>query len=128
MSLIITMEDPDDPYRFSARAVQREEHLWDVEYFREGVLVADGTISTPPPHQPPTATLLFSLADYRRVADKWAERGGEPPELLPAGWEERRSRDTAETWEHSCRQGTMTAVLPVGVGCRVCGHGIEDTP
>lgn len=89
MSLIITAEESDDPYRFSARAVQRAENMWDVEYFREGVLCSDGSISTPPPHMPPMTTLVSTLADLRREADYWAKRGGEPADLLPPGWEDR---------------------------------------
>lgn len=83
MKLIITMEDSDDPYKFSARAVQREEHLWDVEYFRDGVLVSEGGIGTPPPNLPPVATLVGTLAQLRQEADYWAARGRELPELLP---------------------------------------------
>lgn len=84
--LIMTMQDDECPYKFSARAVQRTETMWDVEYFRDGVLCSDGSIGTPPPNMPPTATLVATLADLRREADYWAARGGEPAELLPPGF------------------------------------------
>lgn len=71
---ILQLEDPDDPHKHTARAVQLEEHRWSVQYFRDGVLASDGGISTPPPHMPPTATLLATLKQMRQEADYWAKR------------------------------------------------------
>jgi hypothetical protein len=75
MTLILTLEDDSDPYKFTARAVQRNETQWDVEYFRDGVLCADGGIGTPPPNLPPVATLKSTLEQLRQEAGYWAARG-----------------------------------------------------
>lgn len=74
MSLVLTLQDADDPYEHLAKAVQRDHARWDVEYFRGAVLVSDGMIGTPTPHAPPVATLIATLAQLRQEADHWASR------------------------------------------------------
>ncbi|MGW3992386.1 hypothetical protein ACWEF6_02750 [Amycolatopsis sp. NPDC004772] len=70
----LTLQDPDDPYGHSARAVQRDKRHWDVEYYRGDELDSTGSISTPPPYMPPMATLMSTLQDLRQVADYWARQ------------------------------------------------------
>jgi hypothetical protein len=67
----LTLQDPDDPYGHSARAQQRTTSRWDVEYFRRDELVSHGGISTPPPHEPPYATLSDTLRELREEADRF---------------------------------------------------------
>lgn len=67
---VLEMKDSTDPHGHTARAVQRTETSWDVEYFRDGELVSDGGIGTPPPNVPPAATLKYTLQVLRREADR----------------------------------------------------------
>lgn len=67
----LTLQDPDDPHGHSARAQQLSDSRWDVEYYRGDTLVSTGSISTPPPHMPPFATLEYTLRDLRKEADRF---------------------------------------------------------
>jgi hypothetical protein len=70
----LTLQDPDDPYRFSVRARQLSLNRWDAEYLRGDEVHSTAHISTPPPHMPPMATLMGTLQDLRDEADYWARR------------------------------------------------------
>lgn len=68
MVLVLRVHDDSDPHRHLARATQVDRHRWEVVYLRAGQRIAEGTITTPPPHLPPTATLIGELENYRRMA------------------------------------------------------------
>lgn len=68
---VLTLQDPDDPYRFSVRARQLSTSRWDVDYLRGDEVVSTGGISTPPPHEPPFTTLANTLRELREEADRF---------------------------------------------------------
>lgn len=70
----LVLKDPDDPYRHSAHAVQRNATRWDVDYLRGDEVDSTATISTPPPHMPPMATLMGTLQELHDEAEYWARR------------------------------------------------------
>lgn len=78
----MVLADLDDPHRHTARATRREDSpdAWNVTYRRNGRLVSTGGISTPPPHDPPIATLVLTLKQLRGEADYWAEQDREEQE------------------------------------------------
>lgn len=82
----LTMQNSDDPHGHSARASQRTATRWDVEYLRGDEVVSTGSISTPPPHMPPMATLIGTLQELRTAADYWARRAATAPEASPERW------------------------------------------
>lgn len=67
---LLTLQNPDDPHGHSARARQLTATRWDVDYYRGEDLVSTGGISTPPPHEPPFATLTNTLDELRAEADR----------------------------------------------------------
>ncbi len=67
----LTLKDAADPHGHWAKARQIDTQHWEAEYFRGSELIAKGRISTPPPHEPPVATLMATLASDREEADYW---------------------------------------------------------
>lgn len=65
----LTLRDATDPHGHWARARQTDTRHWEVEYYRGDGLIADARITTPPPYDPPIATLMASLESDRQAAD-----------------------------------------------------------